>query len=192
MVGNTWYHSLKNLSSTAGSIFSGRTIRQFQCVSNSNNVPDVKYRDKSAVQKETNTVTTLEDETIGKEGVYPDDDLVSVGEHSYKKYKKKGQAKQYNIQKYAENEIKTIYNVESNIISTKEIRLFENNGKIKIKLQATGTDYVLSISKDNQNWKTVEHTLLNGESEIDLGTPWNSMYIKIERKNSNIQQIEVL
>ena len=187
--GETWFHNTRAPMSGHGSQVIGRNLRQFMKYDNYGNC---RYRDKVAVEKEQNTVTELEGETIAKSGVYPDDDLVSVGDNVYKKYKKKEQVKQYNIQKYVDNEIKTIYNVESGIINTKKIQLFENKDKIKIKLIAIGTDYVLSISKDNKNWKTVESTLLNGEAEINLGDSWDSMYIRIERKNSKIEQIEVI
>ena len=127
---------------------------------------------------------------MAKSGTYPDNGLVSTGEHSYKKYIKGTQIKQYNTYKYKDNEIQAVRNAETGTIVTKRIELPENNGTVKIYINVLGQWPKVSISNDNKTWKEVLPGQLNGTSEIQLGKPWDCIYIKTE--GGVVYQIDVM
>jgi type II secretory pathway pseudopilin PulG len=74
-------------------------------------------------------------------------------------------------------------------IKTAEVNL-KGNSKINIDVDATGTDYIFSISHDNTNWTIIELSKLNGTEEITL-TQNDKLYIKINCGTSTINSIKV-
>lgn len=182
--GNICYS--KPVINGGSSINIGRTITRYL-------VTDIDYgwaktSTMTSVPKESYTIKSFEYETISKAGVLPNDGVYSKDK---KWYKKKGQAEAYYLYKYNDKEIQTIYDIEKQIINTRKIDLMKNREAVKILVDASNTDYKLSISKDNQNWIEIDNTVLNGETEIKLPEKWNTMYIKINRNNSIINKIAV-
>lgn len=164
------------------------TLKRFRVVKGS-----AEYN--SHIQESTMTFKRSEEKEIGdlldviieKNNVYEDKQYVED------KYYEKSEElpKAYYSYKYENGEIKTIYNMQSKIINTNRIDLLKEREELKILIDATNTDYKLSISNDNTNWIEIDSSNLNGDNSIHLPQKWNNLYIRVKMNNSIINRILV-
>lgn len=185
--------NFSNINTMPDSINAGKTLTQYRNAKFETEYAGFKnyYRTKSVIEKTSIDKGTWKEEIISNTGIYPDDASYKVENDTYW-YKKKEQVKAYYIYKYANKELQTSYDIQNNIITTKKIDLGKRRDSVKILIQADNINYRISISKDNQNWIEIgDKSVLNGKTDIKLPEECDSLYIKIERSNSNVSKMVV-
>ena len=185
--------NFSNINTMPDSINAGKTLTQYRNAKFETEHAGFKnyYRTKSVIEKTSIDKGTWKEEIISNTGIYPDDASYKVENDTYW-YKKKEQVKAYYIYKYANKELQTSYDIQNNIITTKKIDLGKRRDSVKILIQADNINYRISISKDNQNWIEIgDKSVLNGKTDIKLPEECDSLYIKIERSNSNVSKMVV-